>query len=50
MPTLLLYPSLGLAGEYQKVNPQAEFPQVELYADDLVLVVQSKEELREKVL
>ena len=25
-PTLLLYPGLGLAGEYQKVIPQAEFP------------------------
>ena len=23
-PTLLFYPGLGLAGEYQKVNPQAE--------------------------
>ena len=24
MPTLLLYPGLGLAGEYQKINPQAD--------------------------
>ena len=24
-PTLPLYPGLGLAGEYQKINPQAEF-------------------------
>ena len=24
MPTLLLHPGMGLAGEYQKVNPQVE--------------------------